>query len=146
MTSFRFRLEKVLALRHTQLELAEARYRQQVQAMAELDRQQAAWDSAASGAEKQVRAWSPLDGSDLTALGAFRIHVVAQKKQLASRREEQQRRVDAHQKAAVEARRASELLERLKERRLAEWKEAAARELEELAAESYMASVSRARS
>jgi hypothetical protein len=41
MTAFRFRLQKVLDWRHTQLELEEARYRQAIAAVAEIDRARA---------------------------------------------------------------------------------------------------------
>jgi hypothetical protein len=45
----------------------------------------------------------------------------------------------AQQKQMLEARRRCRLLERLKDRRLTEWKAAEAHELEEVAAESYLA-------
>jgi hypothetical protein len=44
----------------------------------------------------------------------------------------------------LEARRRFRLLERLKDRRMAEWKQAGDREIEEVAAESYLARWSRA--
>ncbi|MBV9506676.1 MAG: hypothetical protein JO323_16915 [Acidobacteriia bacterium] len=146
MTTFRFRLEKVLAWRHTQLELEEAKYQQQTRVVAELDRQNAQWDAVKQGAEVQVRGWVPLLGGDLASLEDFRSHVRAQKKQLTLRITEERRRLEAQQRAVLEARRQCELLERLKQRRLEEWQAAANKEIEELGAESYLSSISRQRS
>src|SRR5207248_352992 len=90
-------------------------------------------------AETQVRQWSPIAAGDLAALGAFRLRVRSQESELARRREESARLLAAQQKLMLEARRRCRLLERLKDRRLAEWKSACDHELEEVAAESYLA-------
>jgi hypothetical protein len=50
-----------------------------------------------------------------------------------------QKELAARQAAVLEARRRYRLLERLKDRRWAEWQSAADRELDELAADSYLA-------
>jgi hypothetical protein len=50
-----------------------------------------------------------------------------------------QNELAARQAVMLEARRRCRLLERLKERRWAEWQSAAGRELDELAADSYLA-------
>jgi hypothetical protein len=50
-----------------------------------------------------------------------------------------QKELAARQAALMEARRQCRLLERLKDRRWAEWQSAAAKELDELAADSYLA-------
>jgi hypothetical protein len=139
MKNFRFRLERVLEWRRTQLELEQARLQHQMKELLELDSARANIEAAGISAEIEVRGWHPLTGSDLTALAAFRRHVIGKEKQIDGRREEARRRLDVRKAAMIEARRRSELLERLKQRRLAEWQAAAARELEELAAQSYLA-------
>jgi flagellar export protein FliJ len=143
MTPFRFRLEKVLQLRRKQLELEEARYQQCVREAADLEAERARMEAEGIGAETQVRAWSPVTGSDLAALANYRKYVSAQEQQTAVRHAEARKRADEQQKAMLEARRRCQLLERLRERRLAAWQAAADKELEHLAAESHLARLSR---
>jgi hypothetical protein len=139
MTSFRFRLQKVLDLRHTQLETEESRFKQQLAALAGLDSERAGWAAAGSKAEIQVRDFNPLAGSDLTALGNFRLTVKQQQKEIDVRRLECHKSLEAQQAVMLEARRRCRLLERLKEKRLAEWTSERDHELEQLASESFMA-------
>jgi hypothetical protein len=139
MTSFRFQLQKVLQWRETQLELEEIRFKQQAAAVAELDRARAELEAAGIRAEVEVRKWSPIAGRDLAALGGFRLHVKMQQREIAARRAERQKALEAQQAVMLEARRRCRLLERLRERRLAEWQAASDREVEEVAAESFLA-------
>ena len=139
MINFRFKLARVLAWRQTQLEVEEAKFKQQTAALAELDRARAELEAAGIRAESEVRRWDPLNGGDLAALSGFRLHVRAREDQLAARRAERQKVVDAQQSAMLEARRRCRLLERLKERQLTEWQSARDRELEALALESFLA-------
>ena len=139
MNSFQFRLQKVLDWRHTQLELEEAAFKHQMAALAAMDRERAGWEAAAIKAEIQVRGWSPLAGRDLTALGDFRLQVKEREKEIDVRRLECLKTLEVRQAAMLEARRRCRLLERLKERRLAEWQSACDAELEQLASESFLA-------
>ena len=143
MTHFRFRLERVLAWRRTELELERARFEQQRLEMMKLDSERANIEAAGIRSEIEVRAWRPLTGSDLTALAAFRRHVIGKEKQIEARREEARRKLESRKSAMIEARRRCELLERLKRRRLREWQAAADGELEQLAAESFLARFAR---
>lgn len=146
MTAFRFRLEKVLAWRRTQLELEDAKLKMQIAGLAELDRSRAELEATAIRSEVEVRDWNPLAGQDLAALSNFHLHVQNREKDLAERRREAVQQIEAQQQAMLEARRRCRLLERLEERRLAEWKVAADREIEQLAAESYLSGLTRRRS
>jgi hypothetical protein len=146
MTSFRFRLEKVLAWRRTQLELEDAKLKKHIAAVAALDRARAELKATAIRSESEVRRWNPIVGQDLAALSRFHVHVQDREKELAERRREAVQQLEAQQQALQEARRRCRLLERLEERRLTEWQAAADRELEQLAAESYLAGLIRHRS
>jgi hypothetical protein len=146
MTSFRFRLEKVLEWRRLQLEQEEARFRQQAAALATLDRSRAELQAAGIRAEVQVREFRALAGADLSALGAYRADVRRRETSLADQRQECARELASRQQALIEAQRRCRLLERLKERRLAEWREGLERELQELASESFLARWNRERS
>ena len=81
MTAFRFSLQKVLDWRRTQLDLAEARYKQQAAALAELDRVRGEIEAAGVQAEAEVRNGGQVQGPDLAALGSFRLRVKMQEKQ-----------------------------------------------------------------
>jgi uncharacterized sporulation protein YeaH/YhbH (DUF444 family) len=139
MKTFRFPLEKALDWRRIQLELEEVRYKQQVGALAGLDRQRAEVEASGIRAEIQVREWRPIAARDLTALGDFRLYIKARESAIARQRFEAAQKLAEQQKLMLEARRRCRLLERLKERRLAEWTTARDHEVEEIAAESYLA-------
>jgi hypothetical protein len=78
-------------------------------------------------------------GGDLTALGAFRVSAQKREEILQSRRAQCEKELAARESAMLEARRRLRLLERLKERRLSEWRAQCDRELEQDAAEAYLA-------
>ena len=139
MTSFRFRLQRILEYRQTQLEIEEGKLRRQAAAVVELDRIRAGLEAAGIQAELQVREKEWLAGSDLGALAAFRAYIRRRERDLAAERAECVRKLDEQRSAVTEARRRCRLLERMKERRLAEWNAAYDRELEATAAESYLA-------
>jgi uncharacterized sporulation protein YeaH/YhbH (DUF444 family) len=143
MKAFRFPLEKALDWRRLQLELEEVRYKQQLGSLAGLDRQRAEVEASGIRAEIQVREWRPIAARDLTALGDFRLYVKAREREIARLRFEAAQKLAEQQKLMLEARRRCRLLERLKERRLAEWTAARDHEVEEIAAESYLARWSR---
>jgi len=139
MRSFDFPLQKVLDWRRTQLDLSEAHFRQAAAALAELDRARNEIEAAENSADAEVRRWGAVVGSDLAALDQFRRHAHARKELLAARRASSARELATREAAMLEARRRCRLLERLKERRWSEWKLARDKELEEVAAESWLA-------
>ncbi len=139
MKSFRFPLERVLEWRQAQLELEENNYRRQADILAGLERHVAELEASGVAAERLVRAWNPVNGAELDALGSFRRHVKAKELEMQVPRAEARRRLAAQQAVMLEARRRVRLLEKLKARRLAEWQAAHDKELEEIASESYLA-------
>jgi hypothetical protein len=139
MKTFHFPLDRALQWRRIELDLEESRYKQQAAELADLDRRRAEVEASGIRAEIQVREWNPIAASELTALGSFRLAVKVEEADLARRREECARKLADQQKQMLEARRRCRLLERLKERRHAEWKSACDHEIEDIAAESYIA-------
>ena len=139
MNAFRFPLQKVLDWRRAQLEMEELRFRQQTAKLAGLDLASAQVTAAGNTAERQVRVWNPVAGGELSALGSFRLHVKLKETELAVSRAECRRELGRREKVMLEARRRLRLLERLRERRLAEWRGARDKELEDLASEAYLA-------
>ncbi|MBS1858436.1 MAG: hypothetical protein JST11_23905 [Acidobacteria bacterium] len=143
MKSFRFPLEKALEWRRKQLELEEARFRRQAAAVAALDRERAETEAAGIRAEIQVRQWGSVAGSDLAALDHFRLRVKNDEARIARDRAAAAAELAVRQESMLEARRRATLLERLRERRYKEWEAERDRELDEIAAESYLARWSR---
>ena len=107
--------------------------------LAALDHARAELEAGVVRTECEVRRWDPVAGGDLAALGTYRIRVRSEEARLAAKRSDCARAVAAQQASMLEARRRFRLLERLKERRLAEWTAARDREVDEVAAESYLA-------
>lgn len=145
MKAFRFPLEKALEWRRRQLELEESRFKRQAAALSDLDRQRAELEASAISAEVQVHSWTPLDGRDLTALARFREYADHAERALAVRRAACERQLQEQQKTMKEARRRYRLLERLRERRLGEWRADCEREQEQFASECFLAGVARRR-
>lgn len=143
MTAFRFRLDKVMAWRQRQLELAEVDFRREAGVLSEMDRVAAELEASGIRAEVEVREWRHIEGRDLAALSGFRVYLERRAKELAARRVEQARKLAECERAMLEARRRCRLLERLRDRRLAEWTSASAAESEQIASESYLARFAR---
>ena len=145
MKTFRFPLQKALELRQRQLEMAEAAFRKRVEALAAVDRMAMELKSSERREGSAVYASRPLLGDSLAALNNYHRHVLAEERALAQRRVECAARVAEAQNELLEARRRTRLLEKLREKRVEEWKTAGARELEEVAADSYLAQWNRRR-
>ena len=143
MKSFKFPLEKALGLRRTQLELEEANHKRHIAAVAAIDRRKDEVEASGVRAESEVRQWNPIESGDLAALGLYRLKVKSEEAALTRHRADAAQKLAAQQKLMMEARRRCRLLERLKERRLAEWTVERDKELDEIAAESYLARWSR---
>jgi hypothetical protein len=139
MNTFRFSLERVLDWRRVQLEIEESNYRKQLAGLAEMDRQREELRASGRAAEEQVRVWERVAGRELQGLGGFRTRVQTLERGMHTARVAACRRLAAQQNLMLEASRRVRLLERLKERRLAEWRAGFEKELEENAAESYLA-------
>ncbi len=139
MATFRFPLRKVLEWRQTQLEMEEIKFKREAAALAEIDRRRAECEASGIQAELQVRAWVPVTGRDLEALGSYRLQVKAWEAEMALERAAQVKKLKAQEAAMLEARRRSRLLERLQERRAGEWRTEEDRALETAASETYLA-------
>lgn len=139
MQAFQFRLRQVLAWRATQLELEENKLRQLVAAREELALAAVRLDLVKSRAEQAVRAAPAVEAGDLWALASYRQRLIAERHALDQRRQICEQKIAAQRQTVLEAQRQCRLLEKLGERRRAEWDRAADRELESLAAESFLA-------
>ncbi len=95
----------------------------------------------ARGAEAELAVWSngAAEAINLRALDDFRQHLASERLKLRERVAECDRRTLAQRSRVLEERRQSKLLDHLRERRRGEWQREFDKELEALAADSYLA-------
>ena len=130
MKTFRFRLDRVLDWRRTELDMEETRLRQLHAERAALDREKAALESARDNAGRSVLERDSVYGSELQLLSGYRAAVKLLSARLDEKRRTSEQATLAQQQKLLEARRRLRLLENLKDRRLAEWKYEKERQLE----------------
>ena len=139
MTTFSFRLERVLEWRKAQLELAQAALSRIAGECARWDAALAKLANARAQADALVQSPGPVNGAELGALSRYQAYVEQQRKIATDRRRDCQTRLEQQRTRVLEARREHRLLEKLREVRRAEWESAVNREFEALAAETYLA-------
>jgi hypothetical protein len=139
MRAFEFPLRQALKWRTTQLELEENKLRQLSASLEEMALAAVRLDLVKSRAEGAVRQSAAVEAGDLWALAAYRQRLIAEMHALAGRRAACEQQVSGQRQKVMEAQRQCRLLEKLEQRRLAEWQKAADREMESLAAESFLA-------
>lgn len=93
---------------------------------------------ARDDASNTLHASASVTSAELMMLEAFRRQTMERERAIAVQEADCARRIVAQRQRCVEAHREQQLLERLKQRRLTEWKYEAAKELEELASESFL--------
>ena len=143
MRTFEFPLRQALAWRRTQLETEENKLRQLAAKVEELTLAAVKVDQVKGRAEQTVRGAVAVEAADLWAWAAYRQRLHAELKALAGRKRECEQQVAAQRERTREAQRQCRLLEKLEERRRAAWRIEADREVENLAAESFLALWSR---
>jgi flagellar export protein FliJ len=143
MRAFEFPLRRALEWRRTQSELEENALRQLAAKLEELALAAVRLDMVKSRAEIAVRQSAAVEASDLWALAAYRQRLIAEMQQLTQQRQEGERQLAAQRQKVMEAQRRFRLLEKLEQRRHAEWRRQADMEMENLAAESFLAGWSR---
>ncbi len=138
MHRFQFRLGSVLGWRAVELELEEGRLERLFTELRRRDAEALALE--VRGRESaQLIAAKTLDGQQLAALSYHRHYLEREAARLAAQRTDCAKRIAAQHQRVVEAERKVRLLERLKERRLAEWNLDFNREMEALASETFLA-------
>jgi hypothetical protein len=135
MKSFSFRLDRVMRLRETSLRAEEEKLEQLRRGADRIERDRDAAEQAFERSRDSVQSDSSLRGSHLRALDFYRERAARERVAFARQMAVLAGETERQNKAVVEARRALRLLERLRERRLAEWRAASDYELEALSAD-----------
>jgi flagellar export protein FliJ len=139
MQTFQFRLERILSWRRKEFEAEKVRLGPLMAAQKQLEAVQreiaAAWDRAG----RELLSGGPVYGTDLVALGGFRARLERDLEANARQRQEGAEKIAVQQGRVIEADRRVRLLEKLRHRRLDEWRAAWDRELENFAGEAFLA-------
>jgi flagellar export protein FliJ len=139
MTTFAFRLERVLRWRQAKLDLEQFALSRLLAESARWDALLAKLENAGAEAVTQVLSAGPVRGGDLGALAGYQQRLGRQRQHALDRRRECERKMEQQRARLLAARREYRLLERLRQVRRAEWETAVNREFEALAAETYLA-------
>ncbi|MGE5645107.1 MAG: hypothetical protein ACM336_04885 [Acidobacteriota bacterium] len=138
MQRFHFRLGSVLGWRALQLELERGKLETLLAGRKRIAQDLARLAEVREASEKLL-ASDAVEGQDLAALDAHRYALARAAARLRASEAECDRDIARQRANVLEAERRVRLLERLKERRLAEWQAAVDRELEALASETFLA-------
>ncbi len=140
MSGFAFRLDRVLSLRQTQLAIEESEHARLLRELSRLETALRDLDSRESAETKTLQVSRLLRGADLAGIAGARKWVIDERKRLQNSLAECRRTTELRKASVIEAQRRVRLLQRLKERRLETWTHEQNRALEELAADSAVAS------
>lgn len=143
MKAFHFHLQRVLEWREMQVRLAEEKLNQLQQQLVTLKQQEEALRAGYAAAESQLLALPTMRGSEMQALAGFRLSTSKQLKANQTRQQECAVLVSEQRERMVKARRDHRVLEKLKEHRRRDWIYLNDREIEETAAEVFLANWSR---
>jgi hypothetical protein len=139
MPNFRFSLERILSWRRTELHGEEARLAALFAERGRLDAQRAAVSDMRESAARRLLAGGAVDGSELESLQGYRRRLEKELVAMDRRRAQSAERIALQQVRVVDAHRRVRLLEKLRARRLEEWRTAWQREVENLASEAFLA-------
>lgn len=139
MTRFRFRLESVLKWRAIELETEESRLRGLLELRNRSVRAREENEAALADAERKVLAAAAVTGAELWALSGYREASRERAATLEAECRERERDAAVQREKVRDARQRCRLLERLRERRMAEWTAGNQRELDAFATEAYLA-------
>jgi flagellar biosynthesis chaperone FliJ len=139
MKRFHFSLERVREWRRLQLETEEEKLEQMVRERQSLTKEGESLEQCRTEAESGVWAGGATDAGQLRALDDFRLYIGSEQRKLNQRMTACDLRIVEQRAHVIEERRRATLLDRLRDRRHAEWQKEFDKELEALAAESYLA-------
>jgi len=137
MMTFRFRLQRVLEFRRTQLQVAESECRRAEAKLNAVQARQTALDLRKTETRNAVARLPSVAGHDLWALPDWYRWTDAEKSRLTRLENASAEELEKRRAAAMEAQRKVRLLEKLHDKRRAEWQGAFDREVEEQAADAF---------
>ena len=139
MAQFHFSLEKVLRWRSLELATEEAKLERLIREQLRLQTLRAGLSAEKSKLDRSLDTMPDLRGADLRALTAYGLHLKRESEKLLQLVEKCGLELAQQKKRYRAAQQRYRLLEELKARKFAEWRQEQSRELESLATESFLA-------
>ena len=139
MAQFHFTLEKVLRWRSLELASEEAKLEQLLREQLRIQTVRAGLSAEKSNLDRSLATLPDLCGTDLRAVSAYSLHLKRQAETLAEQMAKCDRDLVEQKKKYRTAKQRFRLLEELRARKLDQWRQDQARELESLATESFLA-------
>jgi hypothetical protein len=143
MKRFHFSLERVQRWRRGQADLEELTLRRFLADLHSTDARRLQLMADREQAEIAILSQQTAAAEELASLDLFRRHVRAQSRALDEIRRQQQEKIAIQQQRVIEARRRFELLDRLHQKALGEWRVAFNKEQEDMAADLFLAKLNR---
>lgn len=139
MAVFRFRLQRVLEWQLQQCELGQARLSRCYSAVERSRLQLARHSAECLKVQRQVIHAGLPTAADLSALAYFRIRAAKLELQFQAELASAEQRLEQERQVMIELQRRFRLLEKLRSRKFEEYRDEAARELENQASDTYLA-------
>jgi hypothetical protein len=139
MKRFLFPLERVRHWRAGQARLEEMKLEQLQGNLVALREERQNIEIQRAQSELQVLGQPSMQASELQSLDAYRVHARTKIQDIGNRERQAEVLVEEQRQRVIQAQRNAELLERLKQKALDEWRVASDREQESLAGELYLA-------
>lgn len=139
MKRFHFPLDRVLDYRQAQVRIEEAKLERLHAELYAIKAREAALAAERDQARSALVAAASASGEEFAALEHYRRAAARQLARFEQQRLECNQRIAGQMQALARRRREARLLEKLRERRLGEWKYAFAREIEQQAGEAFLA-------
>jgi flagellar protein FliJ len=139
MKPFRFALQRILEFRASRVEEEERKLTMLQEELAGLDRSIEQVEQSRGQAARSMATSEKARGEDLRALTRFYSRLDRERAALDEKKSICGQRLARQRRSYTEARREHRLLEKLRERQLAEWTREAGREMDKVAGELYLA-------
>ena len=139
MKRFSFPLERVRLWRTGQAALEELKLERLREALSKLQQEKQGIQTERASSQRQVLGQPSMDATELQSLDVYRLHTRNRIREIENRERQAAQQADAQRQRVIEARRAAELLDRLRRKAMEEWRTASDREQETLATELYLA-------
>jgi hypothetical protein len=139
MKRFSFPLERVRLWRAGQAALEELKLEHLREALSKLQQEKRGIQTERASSDRQVLGQPSIEAGELESLGVYRLHTRNRIREIEKRERLAGVQVEAQRQRVIEARRAAELLDRLRHKAMEEWRIASDREQETLATELFLA-------
>src|SRR5580704_4009341 len=139
MKRFSFPLERVRLWRAGQVALEELKLERLREALSKLQQERQRIQTERASSQRQVLGQPSMDATELQSLDVYRLHTGNRIREIENRERQAAQQADAQRQRVIEARRAAELLDRLRRKAMEEWRTASDREQETLATELFLA-------